>query len=517
MLASSAVVESSSRLSLLRRSPEFGYLFLASAGSSFGTYIAVIALTVAIKDLTESGIWVAALLIADFLPIVLIGLTLGPLVDRLSRRRLMIASDLVRFGVFAALPFVDSAAMIVGLAAAAGIATGFFVPASSAGLPNLVSDEELANANSLVQTMENLAWMIGPIVGGLMLTAWGTSVPYVVNAVTFLVSAALIARIPRGRLQSEEPLTRGHWRDVADGFRLVVTALPLRTVLVVWNVVLIGAGAVNLAEIFFAKDTLNAGNVGFGAIVAASGVGLVLGAFLAPAALGKVGLRRTYSEAIALMGLGWGGAALTSIWVTSIWLAVPCVVLGAAGNGAAVVCNRLLVQRGAPDQYRGRALATIMSSNYAVLGLSMAAAGILVHTLGPRTIWIAAGCIYLGAAFVAVVMTRWLPVAQTEEWEAVEASSESAVAALVNGSAPQVVEPEPQPVLATEPASAPEPEPLPEPPPAPVSAPEPEPAPVLAANGASTSGLERIANLLEEIEARRASEGRRKVKTRGSS
>ncbi|HET9461761.1 MAG TPA: MFS transporter, partial [Gaiellaceae bacterium] len=424
-------MESSSRLGLLRRSPSFGYLFLATAGSSFGTYIAVIALLVAVKDRTESGIWIAALLIADFLPIVLIGLLLGPLVDRLSRRGLMIVSDLARFGVFAALPFVSSAEMIVGLAAVSGIATGFFMPASNAGLPNLVPDEELANANSLVQTMENLAWMTGPVVGGVMLAAWGTSVPYTVNAVTFLVSAALIARIPGSKLQSEEPVTRGHWRDVADGLRLVATSRPLRNVLVVWNVVLIGAGALNVAEVFFAKDDLHSGDIGFGALFAATGVGLVLGSFLAPTALGMVGLRRHYVGSIALMGVGWGAAALSG----TIWLAVPFVVGGAAGNGAALICNRLLVQRGAPDQYRGRALATIMSSNSTVVGLSMAAAGVLLTTFSAREIWIAASCVYLFGAVVALVVTRWLPVEQAAEWEAVESSAESAVAALTNGAA----------------------------------------------------------------------------------
>ena len=166
-------MESSSRLGLLRRSPPFRSLFLATAGSSFGTYLAAIALTVTIYDKTQSGVWVAALLIADFLPIVLIGLLLGPLVDRLSRRKLMIASDLVRCGVFAALPFVDAPAGIVALAGVAGIATGFFTPAVYAGLPNLVPEEELTNANSLLQTVETLAWMIGPILGGLMVTAWG--------------------------------------------------------------------------------------------------------------------------------------------------------------------------------------------------------------------------------------------------------------------------------------------------------------------------------------------------------
>ena len=472
MVASPPVVESSSRLGLFRRSPSFGYLFLATAGSSVGTYLAAIALTVDVYDRTESGAWVAALLIADFLPIVLIGLLLGPLVDRLSRRRLMIFSDLVRFGVFALLPFVDSAGAVVGLAAISGVATGFFLPAVYAGLPNLVPDEELTNANSLLQTVETLAWMIGPVVGGLMLTVWGTSVPYTVNAITFLVSAVLVARIPEGKLRSTDSLTRGHWRDVADGFRLVVTARPLRTVLVVWNVVLVGAGAVNVAEIVFAKDTLDSGNLGFGALVAASGVGLALGSFLAAPALGKVGLRRHYVGSIALMGVGWGGAALTSIWVSSIWLAVPFVIGGAAGNGAAIICNRLLVQRGAPDQYRGRVLATIMSSNYAVLGLAMAAAGVLTDMFSARAIWIAAGSVYLLGSFVALLMTRWLPIGQESELDAIEASSESAVAALDNGDA-VVFESELHP------------------------------------NGNEASGLERIAALLEEIEARHELEVRR--------
>jgi MFS family permease len=470
-------VESSSRLGLLRRSPSFGYLFLATAGSSFGTYLAVIALIVSIKDLTESGVWVAALLIADFLPIVVIGLVLGPLIDRLSRRGLMIWSDLVRFGVFAALPFVDNPAAIIALAAVAGVATGFFMPAANAGLPNLVPDEELPNANSLVQTMENLAWMIGPLLGGLMLTAWGSSVPYAVNAVTFLVSAVLISRIPRRMLQSEEPLTRGHWRDVADGLRLVFTARPLLTVLVVWNVVLTGAGAVNVAEVFFAKDTLDAGDLGFGAIIAASGVGLMLGSFLAPVALGKVGLRRHYVGSIALMAVGWGGAALSG----TIWLAIPFVVGGAAGNGAAIICNRLLVQRGAPDRYRGRALATIMSTNYAVLGVSMAVAGVFVGVYGARAVWIAAGLLYLAGAVVALGMTTWLPVARDDQWQAVEESSESAVAAIDNGG-PLPVPAEPEEVR----------------------------------NGAPAPPLERIATLLEEIEARRDAEANRPSPRAGS-
>jgi MFS family permease len=479
------VVEHSSRLGLLRRSPSFGFLFLATAGSSFGTYIAAVALTLHIEELTGSPVWVAGLLIADFLPIVLIGLLLGPLVDRLSRRWLMIVSDVARFGVFAALPFTDSPEVIVALAGVSGVATGFFRPAAFAGLPNLVPDDELTNANSLLQTVETLAWMIGPVVGTLMFTLWGPDVPYAVNAVTFLVSVGLVAAISEQKLRSEESLTRGHWRDVADGLRLVVTSIPLRTVLIVWNVVLLASAAINVAEVFFAKDTLDAGDVGFGVIVAASGVGLALGSYLAAPALGKVGLRRHYTGSIALMGAGWGIAA----FATSIWVAVPFIVAGAAGNGAAIVCNQLLVQRGAPDRFRGRALATIMSSNYAVLGVAMAGAGLLPSALGARWVWLLAGVVYLFAAVVALVLTRWLPVAADEQEQAVEAAARVAASSLdasTNGK-----EPLPEPELAPEP--------------------EPVPAPVLevVSDDGSSNGLERIATLLEQIEERRARESRR--------
>jgi MFS family permease len=169
------------------------------------------------------------------------------------------------------------------------------------------------------------------------------------------------------------------------------------------------------------------------------------------------------------MGVGWGAAALSP----TIWLAVLFVVGGAAGNGAVVVCNRLLVQRGAPDQYRGRALATIMSSNYALIGVAMAAAGILTDVFGARTIWIAGSALFLLSALVALVMTRWLPVTTADEQVAFDVSSESAMAALATADAhpltPEVVE----------------------------------------ANGAHEPPLERIATLLEEIEARRAAEAQR--------
>ena len=203
--------------------------------------------------------------------------------------------------------------------------------------------------------------------------------------------------------------------------------------------------------------------------MAASGLGLAIGSYLAAPSLAKVGLRRHYSGSIALMAIGLGAAALSP----SIWIALPFIVGSSAGNGAAIICNQLLVQRGAPDRFRGRALATIMSSNFAVLGLAMAVTGVLTVSIGARWILLGAATANLLTAVVALQMTRWLPVTATGEEAALGVQAEAAVS---------------HPVPAVE-----------------ILPPIPKPA----RDGSARSGMERIAVLLEEIEARRAREATR--------
>jgi MFS family permease len=395
-------VGAAGRLSLLRRNRGFALLFWATLGSAVGTYLAALALAVDIYDRTGSGKWLAVLLIADFFPIVIIGLTLGPLVDRLSRRRLMIVSDLVRAATFVALPFVGEPALIVALAGVNGVATGFFRPAVWAGLPNLVHERERELATSLLSTVEHVAWTVGPVAAGLLLAAWGPDVAYWVNAVTFVASAVLVARIAAEALRSDEPISRGHWADVREGLGLVLRSRHLVTVLVVWSTAAIATACVNVAEVVLAKNDLNAGNVGLGFLVGATGVGLVIGSFFAASALGAYGMTRVYSGGLLLMAAGFGlAAASPTIVLTAVLAGVATI-----GNGAAIVCNQVLVQRGAPDAMRGRALAVLMSTYYAVLGLAMAGGGLLVDAAGARAAWATAGAVYLAAAVMAFVLTR---------------------------------------------------------------------------------------------------------------
>ena len=379
----------------------FRWLFLATLGSSFGTLLAAIALAIDVKDRTNSGLWVGAVVVVAFLPTVLVGLTLGPLLDRLQRRSLMIGADIVRAAVFFALPFTTTAGQIVALALVAGLATGFFRPAVYAGVPNLVSEEQLPEANALLQTVENLSWTIGPLVGGLLTAAAGPHAAYWINAVSFLVSAVLVAQIPARLLQSETALTRGHWRDLRDGFATVLRSRPLLAVLIAWGIASFGIGATNVAEVFLAKDTFNAGDFGYGLLFGSIGAGLVVGSFSSSAVVERLGTAKAYGFALFVMALGFGGAAVSP----NVWVAAVCCVVGGVGDGAAIVCNALLVQRGTMDAMRGRALTLVMSATYVLTAVGSGLAGALEH-VGARWIWAGAAVCFILGGLAGLVLAR---------------------------------------------------------------------------------------------------------------
>jgi MFS family permease len=412
------------QLDLLHRIRGLRLLFFAAFGSGLGTWLAFVALTVDVWDRTQSGTWVGALLIADFLPAIAIGLTVGPLVDRLSRRRVMIAADLVRFGVFCALPFAGSATQIVALAAVAGLATGFFRPAVYAGLPNLVKDAELPSANALLQAAEAMTTVLGPLAGGVLVAASSPDSAYWINSVTFLVSAALIVRIPKHLLQVAQATTEGHWRDVAEGLALIRGSRALLTVLIAWNVGMVGNAGVNVAEVALAKVSFDAGDFGFGLLLASAGFGITFGSLSAGSWVERRPIAGVYGSGIGMMALGVGAAAISP----DVWVASVCVLVSGAGNGIALVCNVLLVQRGAPDRLRGRVFTVLMSSNYAVLGLGMVAAGPLTNEFGARWVWGGSACLTALAALVGYGLARQIGQVRPSTPET-----------------PPVSEPEPQP------------------------------------------------------------------------
>jgi len=419
---------SSAQLTPLRL-PGFRNLFFATLGSSIGTLLAAVALALDVKDRTNSsphsGLWVAAVLIVEFLPTIFVGLLLGPLLDRLERRSLMITADALRVGVFVALPFAPNPATVVALALVAGLATGFFRPAVYAGVPNLVPDEDLPAANALLQTVENASWAVAPVLGGALTWAAGPSASYAINAASFVVSIALLARIPPRLLQSERALSRGHWRDLADGFVAALSSPSMRAVLVAWGITSLAAGLANVAEPFLAKNTFSAGDFGYGLLFGAIGLGLVLGSFGSAPALARHSVARVYGAALAVMAAGYFSAAGSP----NVWIAAICCVFSGIGNGAAIACNALLVQRGTFDLMRGRALTFVMSVTFVVVGVGEGVGGLLVHRVGARWIWSGAGGVVLVAAVAGSLLARNLGSETAAEAEVVPAEPASVAAA----------------------------------------------------------------------------------------
>ena len=380
----------------------FRLLFFATLGSGIGNWLALIALQVDVYDRTHSGWWVAALLVASILPAIFIGLMFGPFVDRLSRKGLMIASDLGRLGVFAALPFVTSATAIVALAVVAGVGNAFFRPAVLAGLPNLVRDQELAESNALLQVVDWVTTAAGPLAGGAIVAASGPDLAYWVNAVTFAISAALVARIPGRLLQSERAIGRGHWRDLREGLELIRDSRTLTTVLVAWSTVLAAGGAVNVGEIFLAKETFDAGDLGFGLLWTGTGIGFVVGGLVASGWIAARGVAHVYTLALCVFGVGVLAAGISP----TIWIAVAAMVVSGIGNGVAVIANVVLVQRGAPDRIRGRAFTVLMSLTYAAMGVGLIVSGPLANSVGARWMYVGAAVVIGCASLTATLLLR---------------------------------------------------------------------------------------------------------------
>ena len=172
---------------------------------------------------------------------------------------------------------------------------------------------------------------------------------------------------PQRLLQATPAASRGHWLDLKDGFSLTVHSRALLTVLIAWNVAMFSNAAVNVAEPRLAFRAFDAGTFGLGLMMGCSGIGLAIGAYLASSGSSGADCRTSTAPRARVDGCRIGLAAMAP----NVWVAAACVVISGRATAPAVVCNALLVQRGAPDALRGRAFAVLMSSNVAMLTLGM--------------------------------------------------------------------------------------------------------------------------------------------------
>lgn len=392
---------------LIRSRQEFRHLLIARLFSAFGTYMVVVALTVDILERTGSSTWVGLVLMAEFLPSLALAFVIGPLVDRWSRKRMMIGSDLANAILFSLIALAVAPWQILVLVIGVGIASGLFVPSVYAGLPNLVEEQDLPRANSLLQTTSSLSLMLGPALGGLIVVAGGPDGAYLINALSYLISAIYISRIKAESLQGERAPSQGHWRDFRAGLTLVRRSPHLRTVLVAWSLCITGFTVLEVSAVVMAKEVLGVGDQAYGFMLAVEGAGLLLGGLLAAPLIEWRGVRLLYPTAIAFSGLAlFSGSFSSNLHLTMLFLAAFGI-----GNGAALVGNALLIQRGAPDQMRGRVMTVLMGVGSTAMVFGYLGSGLFTDAFGARASWMLAASVLALAALVAV---RLLPAGSLE-------------------------------------------------------------------------------------------------------
>jgi hypothetical protein len=355
--------------------------------SLMGGSAAYIALIAAIYGHTGSAAWVSAALFANVVGSVIGAPAAGWVGDRFDRRRVLIATDLGSAAVAGAMAFlVSEPAALVGLFGLLAVVTSPFAPASAAAIPNLVGEEKIARANSLVAATTSAGYLLGPLAGGLLLGV-GVSTPvlFAADAASFVVSAVFVAslRLSFGRGGG----TESH-PGVLAGVRVILREPVLRLLVAAWMISLLGMGIVNVAA-YPLSLRIGGGTEGYGAMEALLGGGGLIGAALAARLLTTGRAPPIVAACFAVSGAGLALAAGAPI----LLVALAGMAIAGAGRGLGDVADTTLVQNRTHDAVRSRVFAAEDASAHIAFSAAMLAGGVLVGAGGARlAVGVAAAC-----------------------------------------------------------------------------------------------------------------------------
>ncbi len=371
------------------RKPDFALLWLAGLISVAGDYALIAALPVHAFMLTGSAAAAGGVFAATLVPRVLLGSIAGVYVDRWDRKRTMVLADILRAACILPL-FAVSSADLLWLLYLVRLVTGIvglvFDPAENALLPKLVGEEHLISANALNALNDNLGRLVGPAVGGVLYASGGIGAVVLVDAVSFLGSAALIAAIrtnarvePAASDSPHSPLTR-LTQELRDGLSLVGRNPVISAILVSIGIGMLAEGTFQVGFAPLVLEVFDGGAHGAGIVLSAQAIGgLIAGALVARAA-SKVAPKQLFAS--GLLGLGIAdlgmvnaatiaGAGPSAVAVAAAFMVIagfPAVALNASAMG--------IVQMETVDAFRGRVFGAFTT----IQGLSTLA-GLVIGTL----------------------------------------------------------------------------------------------------------------------------------------
>jgi MFS family permease len=366
---------------------------LISITGSIAAYVALVA--VLYDRSNHSGTWVAAGLVVSFGVSAVLGPWAGHLGDRYDRRRVMIAAELTAAAAFVGIAFAHSLVLLVVLAGVATAAESPFGPAAQALLVSLVPEEQRTWATATRSSSASAGMFVGGAIGGFIVAAFGGATAFLINAASFVISAAFVWAI-KGRYRAVRPEGVAD-RGASEGFRFVFSAPALWLTLVATSVGLLGTGMINVAEYPLFVD-MGGGSQAYGIAVA----GWAVGGFIAGRTMRKQG--DAYTERWRLLfGCGLVAVAIGLCGVVPLVGAV--VLLFSIGGFAAQtrgIAATLIYQRSTPDHIRARAFAALGTANMSAIGVAMIVSGAIMGTLTPAGVCIACGFVGLLALLIAI-------------------------------------------------------------------------------------------------------------------
>ena len=401
---------------LLRRR-DIRRVWISGLVSMTGDWVTFTGLPLFVYDLTGSTLATGGMFLAGILPRVVWGSLAGVLVDRWDRRRTLVAANLAHAVMLLPLLAVSSEAQlwIVYVVAFVQSTLGQIVePAEGALLPRLVEREELVAANALNGLNNNLARLIGPVVGGVTVQAAGLSGVVVVDLVSFLVAAVLIAGVApeHGRVAAAAAVERAtgaiaaFWAEWLDGLRLIVRTRVAAVLLAFAAVTGVGEGVMVTLFVGFVTDVLESGGGGYGLVVSAQAAGGLVGSVLVARRGGGIAPARLLAGGAVAAGLiDLATFTYPSVYV-ALWPAVALMVVVGIPFAALGAARSTLQQTAVEDAYLGRLLGTFGTTSALAMVVGIVLGGTLGDQFGIVPLLVVQSVAYVVAGLVVGALLR---------------------------------------------------------------------------------------------------------------
>jgi MFS family permease len=399
-------------VALLRRNAAFRRLWYSQIVSQLGDWLDSIALYALVYHLTGSGQAVGALMVAQFLPSTILGLWSGVLIDRMSRKRLMILADIGRAALVLPLLLVREPGqiwMIYVIVVLKMSLTALFEPARTASISSVASREELVAANAIGSATWSAMLAIGAALGGLVAGTLGSQAAFVLDSASFLLSAALIWRVPIREQHLEGAPPRRPMVELREGFAFMISQRDVGLYAICKGLWSLGAGVLLLLTVY--GRTLFPigvdGALSIGLLYAARGLGAGIGPLVAQRLFGESQqfLRRAIGPAFILTGLGYVGFSAAP----SLWVAALCVLVAHCGGSIQWTFSTVLLQQRAPSRLQGRIFAAELAMLMLATATSSYLAGLAVDAgWDPRTLALVLAAVF-GPPGLWLTLILWRP------------------------------------------------------------------------------------------------------------